>query len=462
MNKLHFTKVIKIGSPLLIGMISEYLMHIADSVMVGRLGTTYLAGIAIAFVFTEILWCVVWPLAPGVQTIAARRFGQQTLSFKNDERTDNTLARQTGETLDNGIIIALILSVFVVLFAAFAEDILSLMIHDQDRIAMAMEYIGPIKWIMPLAAIFFACYGFLAAINMTKLIMIFSIVVNLSNIMFNYILIFGKFGMPAMGIKGAAYGTIISIIMGVISLVIIILSLKPLRKYCCFTFKKLDLFLIRDMIKVTLPVVIQSGFILSAFLVYESLISNIGTLELAVTHILIGTFHFFRFLIGGFAEGGSVLVGNALGIKDKKEAYHFAGATNMIAIVIAMVIFLFIMLFPELVIKIFNTEPETVALGSKAVRYFGIFFLIAAIGTPVEILFTHNGWGKFVLYSDISTNILCLLGITVLSTMFLGMGINGAWIALALYLFSFNIILYISFFSKKWLNVNVESSEMAL
>jgi Na+-driven multidrug efflux pump len=67
LTRKHFINVITLGAPLLAGMVSEFFMYIADSAMVGRLGTEHLAAIAIATLFAEIMWVIVWPFAPGTQ-----------------------------------------------------------------------------------------------------------------------------------------------------------------------------------------------------------------------------------------------------------------------------------------------------------------------------------------------------------------------------------------------------------
>ena len=73
----HFINVVSLGAPLLVGLIAEFFMYTADSAMVGRLGTDHLAAIAIATMFAELLWVIVWHFAPGTQALAARRFGRQ-------------------------------------------------------------------------------------------------------------------------------------------------------------------------------------------------------------------------------------------------------------------------------------------------------------------------------------------------------------------------------------------------
>ncbi len=77
LETLDFKNVILLGAPLLAVLISEFLMILADSAMVGRLGTDYLAAIVIASMFGELLWVIVWPMAIGTHTIAVKRLGRQ-------------------------------------------------------------------------------------------------------------------------------------------------------------------------------------------------------------------------------------------------------------------------------------------------------------------------------------------------------------------------------------------------
>jgi Na+-driven multidrug efflux pump len=81
--------------------------------------------------------------------------------------------------------------------------------------------------------------------------------------------------------------------------------------------------------------------------------------------------------------------------------------------------------------------------------------LIDVIGYPFEIIFTHNGWGKFVFFAGISTNLIFLLVLPLILLNFLGMGIYAAWTAFAIQIVFYTVILIIGFFSKKWLYVEV-------
>lgn len=457
LKPFYFRKVILLGTPLLAGLMSEFFMILADSAMVGRLGTDYLAAIGIASMFGELLWVIVWPMAPGTQTIAARRFGRQKKNADQSDTAINDLSQKTGDVLDNAIIVSVVVGIAAIVIALFSKNILNLLLDDDALIPLAHVYISTLKWLMPLAGIFYAIYGFLAAINQTKIIMVATIGLNVLNILFNYILIFGKFGFPALGIMGAALGTVLAQSLGTVFLVGYLLLSQNVKSYGCFKFRNLRWHIFTDLFRSTSPIIMQLGIALLLFLYYETIVANIGTIYLAATHIVFTVFVLKRAILGGFAEGGSILVGNALGQGQKKEAVHYAYAAEYIAIVIGILLFAAILFFAEDIVRIFNPEPGLVEIGSDALRFFALFILIEAVGFPFEVIFTHNGWGRFVLFSEITTNLTFVVGLTLLMTRVFDKGIYGAWSAFAVYLVFHSLFMFAGFFSKRWLNTQVDS-----
>ena len=457
LGKYHFKQVIVLGAPLLVGLISEFLMILADSAMVGRLGTDYLAAIGIASMFGELLWVIVWPMAPGTQTIAARRFGRLKKKAGQDDDILKDLSQKAGDVLDNAIVVAIAVGLAAIAIALFSKSILGFLLDDDTLIPLAHGYIATLKWLMPLAGIFYAIYGFLAAINQTKVIMVATISLNVLNIIFNYILIFGKFGFPALGIVGAALGTVLAQGLGTLFLVLYVLLAPSVKLYGCLQFRSLRGDIFYDLFRSTGPIIFQLSIALLLFLYYETIVANIGTLYLAATHIIFTVFVLKRAILGGFAEGGSILVGNALGQGQEKEAVRFAYATEFMAIIIGAVLFIFILTFPENIVRVFNPEIELVNVGANALRFFAVFIFIEAIGFPFEVIFTHNGWGRFVLFTEIITNSAFVVGLTLILTMGFGFGIYGAWSAFAVYLVFHSLFMFGGFFSRKWLKTEVDS-----
>jgi putative MATE family efflux protein len=454
-STIYYKNVIVLGAPLLAGYISEFFMYLSDSAMVGRLGTEYLAAMGIAVMMAEILWIIIWPLAPATQSIASRRFGRASEIKQriNDEYKD--LIISTGDVFNNSLFFALTAGVSAIFLAMLCKPFLLLIMEDATLIPLIDGYVSIVRWAMPVAGVFYALYGFLAAINRTIPIMIATIGINVLNIIFNYILIFGKFGCPALGMEGAAIGTVLSQVLGTIYLTSYVLLSKDLRQYNCFIIKGFNPQIIKGLLRAGLPITCQLVVVFVIYIYYETLIASIGTVYLAATHIVFTVFILKRAIVGGFAEGGSIFVGNNLGRGNRNEALKYAYAAELIGIAIGIVLFLLILVFPGRIVSVFNTEPQTIAVGTEALRFFAIFMLIDVIGYPFEVIFSHNGWSKFVFFAGAGTHFVFLLGISLLLLKFLGMGIYAAWSALAIQMVFYMAILGIGFFSKRWLDVKM-------
>lgn len=452
--KLPIKKILKLGLPLFAGNFSFYLLQLADTIMVGQLGTTSLAAIAMASLFTGILFTFVWPVLIGTQAISSRRFGKQKTS--NNVKEQVQLAAETGVSLDNGIVVGIFMGFLGLIFSFSAKPILKILIQDPALLPLSLQYISILRWVLPFSGIMMSMSGFLGGINRTKIIMISNIGGSLLNILFNYIFIFGKLGFPAFGIRGAALGTVLAGFFQFVFLFVIIRFESNSLIYNTLKFKKLNLTVMRNMFKIFLPLAIQNIIALAVFLIYEAIIGAIGTVYLAATHVIFSLFRINKTLVGGIAQGSAILVGNALGANKKDLALRIVYACQAIAAVIGMVVVLIALFFPELVMGIFIQDAQTISIGVNALYFFGAFFFIEVMGYSFEVIFGGNGWGRYVLFSEFTTNIVFIITLTLVLVYIFDLGIYGAWIGFALYQVFHAVILFMGFLSRKWLHIELE------
>ncbi|TFG65164.1 MAG: MATE family efflux transporter [Spirochaetales bacterium] len=458
MNRIsssYLKKITALGVPLLAGNLSHYLLLAADTAMVGHLGTAALGSIALAGMFSAILYVMVWPVSLGCQAIASRRFGRQ--QAVTERPAEDAAAGKTGEVLDNAVILGLTASILAFGLSFTARPILGFLVKDDSLVSGALSYINTVRWQLPMLGFISAASGFMAAINKTKPIMIANLGGNLLNILFNYLFIYGKFGLPALGIKGAALGTVLAEALTALFLLAVILASRDKKKYRSLHFQTLNLHLIKDMVSIALPPTIQNGMALLIFLAYEGIVGRLGIGYLAVTHIVFSMFRINKTIVGGFARSTSILVGNHLGREEKKEAVACIMNCEFLAALIGISIMLLTLVFPGSIVRIFTDDTSNLVLGIKALRFFAPFFFIEILGYSFEIIFTNNGWGKLVLVSEFSTNAVFILALSLVLTQVAHGGIYSAWLSFALYQVFHALILFIGFISKKWQQVEVES-----
>ncbi|MDA3809808.1 MAG: MATE family efflux transporter [Spirochaetaceae bacterium] len=446
--------IIKIGFPLLASQMSHYLMNVADKAMVGHLGMEQLAAISMASLFFYVTAVMVWPISIGSQAITSRRFGRLNDAAENEKEK---LYSFTGQVMDNGIITGAVLGVIGIFIYQCAPFVLSKLITDKALIPYSLSYLSIMRWVLPIIGISSAFTGFLGGIRKTQIIMIATLIPNLLNILLNYIFIYGKLGVSPMGITGAALGTVIANGFAPIMLIIYILRSKSIRKYQVFHFKKLDITMIKRIINFSYPAAVQNGGAFAIFLFYQSMVGGIGTMFLASTSIVFSLYRINKTIVGGFARGASILVGNALGMNDHSKAKEIIISMEKIALVVGLVILVTILLFPAAIVSIFTNDAQTITTGIKALRFFAFFFFAEVMGFSLEIIFQNIGWAKYVLFSEATTNILFILTMTWVSTELLGLGIYAAWLSFGLYQLFHAIILIVGYFSGKWEKIEIEN-----
>lgn len=454
----HVRDVIKIGAPLLAGALVEYIMYIADSVMVGRLGTEHLAAVAVGGMAAEILWAFTWTVAPAVQTFVSRRYGAQTAGGSADRRPAATA--HTGEAVQTGMVFGITAGAAALAASVLARPVLAALIESPATVDLAMEYVRVVRWSMVPAAVFFGMYGFLSGIGRTRTLMIATVLTNVLNIALNYLLIYGKASFPALGIRGAALGTFLAQGAGLLFITTIIFSRKDLRAYRIFhIFSRKSsgarTGLLAGIFKAWLPVTLQNIGAFCIFLVYEGLVSRFGTVHLGVIHIVFLLTWAGKSISGGFSQGGSILVGNSLGRGDKVEARQYARACLFIGVITGFLLAAASLLFPDLLLRAFNPDAETLVQGRQALRFFALFMFAGTAGYALETVFTFNGWGSYVLTVDLISHSLFTLGFSWAAVLLFHAGIRTVWTGYGIYLAVFTALLAAGFFSMKWANRKV-------
>ncbi len=442
----YLAQVVKLGYPLLAGMFAEYIMYIADSIMVGRLGTEHLAAVAIGGLVVEILWVFAWTVAPGVQTICSRRFGMQ----------DKKSAEFTGEVFNIGLIFGVAAGLMTLTASFASKAVISALVQSRRTVVLSMDYIRIIRWSIPISALFYTIYGFLAGIKKTKQVMYATIGTNVLNVILNYILIFGKLGFPALGIRGAAWGTLIAQAAGLLYFALIVTIPREYRIYRLFSFARIPIPLIIDIARTWLPLCIQYVFSFTIFLLYEGVISEFGIAHLAAIHIVFSLFLFGKTIAGGFADGAAILVGNSLGRGERKAAVRYTKVSMAIGAVIGCITLLLARFTPALIVKIFNSEIDTLAAGTRALKFFSVFYLLGIFSHSIETVFTHNGWSSFVFISDAACNSAFTLGFTLIALNVFQTGIRTIWLGYAIYVVVFTVLLGGGFFSMRWTRLRVD------
>ena len=438
-----------LGAPLLAGRLSHYSHQVADSIMIGHFGkgSLELGALAIAGMFIWVLNTFLWPLSSGVQAIVTRRSGADGAAAEPGK---------LGTVLDHGIFVALFFAVTAFLLSFLAEPVFRAILKDEGIIELAVSYASILRWSFFPFGVQQVMMRFFSAVHKPGYSMKTSLLSNALNILLNYIFIYGKLGFPEMGIRGAALGSLLSIWAGLVYITAAAVKKKHVGRFGLFSTRSIDPALIKNIIRIAAPPAIQNILAMLIMMMYEAMVENIGAVYLAATHIVLSFYRINKTIVGGFSHGAAILVGNALGAGDRLRAGKVIQAGYLIGAGIGLAVFCLVFFFPGAVASFFTGRGDTLETASAALRFFSVFFLVEILGFTFEMVFTGNGWGKFVLYSEFTTNMIFILGFTFLFTRILSMGAGMAWWGFGLYQVFHSLLLHIGYKSGRWMNARVD------
>ena len=444
-DKALTRKVLRISAPAVAGLSSQMVVSVVDTAMVGRLENTTVVlaamglGLLAAWAFTSVFSS----LATGTQVLVSRRFGEE----------DHTGA---GAVLNNALLLSLLLGlVFGVPGYFLSFDIMNFFSSDH---AVAVAGTGYMQWrfigLLPL--LFVVSYrGFFNGIGHTKVFMYSAILINVMNIVFDYLLIFGAFGFPRMGLAGAGCSSTISNVVGTLFFVSATFLPRYRRTYKYFSRLRIAVPVQKQIVRISLPVSFQNILILLGFLVFVAITGKIGTSQQAASQVVI-TALFMSFLpCFGFGTGAQTLVGQSIGNADLRMAKRYGLEAARLATYFTTMLGAVFIAFPDLVIGLITTNADVANVARPILRIAGAAQIFYAAGIVLAHALQAAGATVFVMMVEVMTHWVIFLPVSYLLGITAGWGVTGAWLALPLYIVSYSALIYLKYRKGSWLLLQV-------
>ncbi len=368
----RLSRIFGLAMPIIAGMLSQNLLNLVDTAMVGRLGPEALAAVGISSMVAFLFLSPVLGVASGVQAISARKKGEGKIN-------------ETAYSLNNALLYSLVFGVMV-FFLAFwlAEPLFNMLTETEVLSKLSREY-----FLIRIAVCFFAIMnfafrGYWNSVDMSKVYMNTLIVMHLVNIALNYVLIFGKFGFPRMETNGAALATSISIVIGFILYFIQALDKASANGFlrCLPSYKTLN-----RLTSISLPAGFELCITMSNVVALYWLVGKIGTNELASLNVMMNIFMLVLLPALGLGITLASLSGQALGAGDKEEAYNWGRDITRLGLVVLTLLALPFFFMPETIFGLFTKSESVIAAGVDGLRIMGFTLGLEMIGyTLVEAL----------------------------------------------------------------------------
>lgn len=359
--------ILRTAFPAMAEMILYMLIGVVDIAVVGRLGAEPLAAVSLG---AEVFFAVVLLLeslgiGSSILVAQARGAGQMDKA--------NKIAGQT-------FILALAVGViFGALGLFYDENIISIFGVDPVVYQQTLAYLNIVFWITPLALGYYMINTLYRGLGRTEIPMIIAIFVNIVNCLGNYILVYGKFGFPRMGVAGAATATSIAHILGFVIACYILFTGKAGLKASFIDVTRIRLTLQKSIFHLGLPSLGEQSFFTISNLLSTFLIVGLGTTAFA-SHQVALTVESLSFMPGyGVAIAATSLVGQSIGAKDHVTFHKVSRGSTEIALIVMGLLGLIFAIFPAGVASLFTSDIAIIHTAGFLIRIAALEQLTMAL-----------------------------------------------------------------------------------
>ena len=390
-NKKFYKTLITLCIPIIIQNLLSNLINMVDTIMVGGLGEISVASIGIANQYFFLYNMALSGIIGGASLFIAQFYG------KNDKLN---IRKITGLS----VISALMIGITFMIVALFSPKfIIYFFSKDLDVIKVATNYFSIIGFCYPIIAISNVFSMGSRSIRNPKLGMICSTISLFINIILNYVFIFGKLVMPALGASGAAIATVIARIIELILLVSYIYFIKDdyeLR----FTLKDIKLInkdLLKAYISKTTPTFLNDTLWAFGTVLYAVAYSKAGTSAIAASQIASSTGNFFIVTAVCVAIGSSIMIGNELGADNIKKAIHYSKKFAILVTLVGAIFGLLLIISIPGLIKLFSVSDQLMPDIKKIFVIMGILMALKTFNTFIIIgVLRSGGDTKYALFLE--------------------------------------------------------------
>ncbi len=432
----------KLAAPVMLGMLGHTFVSFIDNIMVGQLGTAELAAVSLGNSFMFIAMSIGIGFSTAITPLIAEADSSNNL-------------QQARSTYKHGLFLCSTLGIVLFLGIYFSKPLMYLMKQPKEVVELAIPYLDLVAFSLIPLVTFQAIKQFSDGMSMTKYPMYATLLANIVNIVLNYILIFGKFGFPEMGIVGAAYGTLASRVIMVIYLWLTLRlkerSARIVKDIKIFVF---DILMIKKIINLGSLSAMQMFFEVAIFTAAIWLSGLLGKNPQAANQIALNLASMTFMVAMGLSVASMIRVGNQKGLENYKELRRIAFSIFLLGTIFAtffaILFFIFHKSLPNIYVDLsdtvnYNDNIEVITIASKLLIAAAFFQLSDSI--QVVVLGALRGLQDVKIPTILTFISYWVVGFPI--SYFLGTeemyGSFGIWLGLLAGLTTASILLFIRF-----------------
>lgn len=436
-------RVADLSWPALVEMMLVSFVGVADMIMVGRLGPAAIAAVGLSNQPMFFILAVFQALNVGTTALVARFIGAQERGEAN---------RVAEQSFFVTLLIGILLSV-----GSYAATpwIIGAMGAEPDAKPLGIDYLQIVSLGIVFTAVSMCLASSLRGAGNTKTPMKVNIMTNLVNCAGNYVLIYGKLGLPAFGVAGAAMATTLSRIVACIAFLFVMQSRDSLIRLGSVRSFRVRLDLLRRMLQIGFPSAIEQFILRGGQLTYVRIVAGLGTVVLASHQIGMNILS-LSFMPGmAFSIAATTLVGQELGAGRASAAEKSAAETRRMGMLVSGAMAVVLFFGGARIASLYTSDPVVIQQAAMVLRVIGL--VQPAQSTQFILAGGLRGAGdtKWPLYSTFIGvwGVRVVVGYVFVT--FFHLGLLGAWMGMALDQLIRSFVIYTRFRKGDWKAVTV-------
>jgi putative MATE family efflux protein len=362
-----------VSFPIIIAGISETVVDITDTIFLAHYGILELAAIGMSDAIFGLALFLSLGLVDGIQILIGRRAGEEK---KQD----------IGRVFNQGLYLLMIVSLAMILVLVFIVPVLSSGLFASENIhTLTNQYLQIAAYALLFQSINLAYSTFYVGISRTRVLIGSAIVLAVTNITLDYLLIFGKAGLPELGIEGAAIATLTAEVAMFAFLTLDVIRKGYIRQFGLLRFDRWNSELTYKLTSLSIPVSLDALVDMSKWLILIVIIEQLGEETLASANIIFSIYALLLIPVDSFSETICSMASNLIGQRNIAQLKMLIRRTVMLSYLTVMPLLVLTILFPELVLSVFTLDKALIAAS-----IYGLLVIALAtfVAIPAEAIYS--------------------------------------------------------------------------
>ncbi|MDR1201363.1 MAG: MATE family efflux transporter [Tannerellaceae bacterium] len=360
-----------VSYPIFLSLLAQNIINVTNTAFLGRVGEVELGASALGGLFYICCFTIAFGFSTGSQIMIARRNGEEE-------------HKQVGPVMIQGVFFLIILAIILfTLTRFFSSDIMHVLISSDNIMNATVDFLNIriFGFFFSFASVMFR--ALFVGITRTKVLTFNAILMAITNIILDYLLIFGHGGFPAMGLKGAAIASVAAEAISILFFVIYTRFTVDIQKYGLNQFGSFDFKLLKRILSISIFTMMQYFISMSTFMLFFIAVERIGQHELAIANIIRSIYILLFIPVNSLATTSNSLVSNTIGAGQINMVIPIIKKIARLSFFIMALCAIIICLIPQYVISIYTNDPALIAGSVASVYVIAGAMLICAVGNIV-------------------------------------------------------------------------------